>query len=96
MKSAKSWDVEGVHAGKAMSALPITYLFWFVGSPVMRRTRWNRCQTALAEIRSRLVKNIDRVEVDLLTGLNPKSDNERVALKLRREACKRQKSELII
>lgn len=80
------WAVEGVHEGKSMSELPITYLLWFVGSPVMRRVRWEHCQIALSEIRRRLVDGPEGVEADLVAGLRRKTNHEQHAMRLRREA----------
>lgn len=79
------WAVEGVHAGKQMSDLPITYLLWFVGSPVMRRVRWDSCKIALDEIRRRLINGTDPVEDDLIAGLRPRALQERLAMKIRRQ-----------
>lgn len=80
------WNVAGVHEGKQLSDLPITYLLWFIGSPVMRRTRWDKCQIALAEVGRRLRSGSAQVEADLLAGLQRKSLRERVEIKLRRKA----------
>lgn len=80
------WNVTGVHEGKQLLDLPITYLLWFVGSPVMRRTRWKSCQIALAEIRRRLRSGTAQVETDLMAGLQRKSLRERGEIKLRRKA----------
>lgn len=87
----KTWPVDGVHAGKKMQGLPITYLLWFVGSPVMRRVRWECCQVALAEVARRLSKNIGAVEGELLAGLQPKLHSERLAIKKRRTMYKLEK-----
>jgi hypothetical protein len=64
------WEVDGVHTGKNLSDLPITYLLWFVGSPIMRRRRWVHCQRALCEIRRRLKNGTHDVEFDLISHLN--------------------------
>lgn len=80
------WKVSGVHEGKLMSELPITYLMWFVGSPIMRRTRWNQCQIALSEIRCRLLNGTMRVETELVASLKPKTIHERYAIKMRQRA----------
>lgn len=80
------WNVVGVHEGKLMSELPITYLLWFVGSPVMRRVRWSRCQIALKELCRRFAAGTDRIEADLIAGLRQKPIQERAAIKSRRKA----------
>lgn len=86
------WTVEGVHEGKAMTALPITYLLWFVGSPLMRRNKWDKCQLALRELGSRLESSIESVEDDLLAGLQPKTVQDRLAIKLRRKGYRQRSS----
>lgn len=83
---AKTWTVEGVHAGKKMSDLPITYLLWFVGSHQMRRSRWSACQSALKEIQRRLLDGTKVVEAELIADLRPRSLLERLAIKWRSEA----------
>lgn len=80
------WEVQGVHEGKLLSKLPITYLLWFVGSPMMRRARWVECLIALNEIRCRLVDSAEQVEADLLASLKPKTIQERYAIRSRRRA----------
>lgn len=80
------WTVDGVHAGKRLSKLPITYLLWFVGSPIMRRTRWLSCQIALCEVRRRLALGVSDVEAELLAGLEPKPPMIQAAMKARRKA----------
>lgn len=87
----KYWDVEGVHIGKPLQDLPITYLLWFVGSHQMRRVRWPKCKEALWEIRERLVNCISRVEDDLLIDLQPKNPVERRAMKNRRAQYRKAK-----
>lgn len=82
----KTWGVAGVHAGKKMPDLPITYLLWFVGSPIMRRTRWVQCQAALREIRRRLESGVQGVEAELANDLRPRTSQERQAMKHRRHA----------
>jgi hypothetical protein len=81
-----AWLVEGVHMGKKMSDLPITYLLWFVASHQMRRTRWSQCQRALCEISRRLTSDVNRVEADLIADLQPRSFQEREAMKSRSKA----------
>lgn len=80
----KIWSVEGVHSGKKMSDLPITYLLWFVGSPIMRRTRWVQCQTALREIYRRLANDLERVEGELIADLRPRTAQERLEMRVRK------------
>lgn len=82
------WEVQGVHEGKPLSDLPITYLLWFLGSPIMRRTRWRYCQIALNEIKRRLISEPCRVEIDLIEALCLKPRQERLAMKARRKAYK--------
>lgn len=84
MMKDQCWKVKGVHEGKLMSELPITYLLWFVGSPVMRRNRWGACKVALAELSRRLADGTSEVESDLAAELLPKSAAERNAINLRR------------
>lgn len=79
------WNVTGVHEGRQLSDLPITYLLWFVGSPVMRRVRWLQCKIALGEIRRRLINGTTPVEDDLIAGLRPRPLQERLAMKIRRQ-----------
>lgn len=79
------WEIQGVHEGKRLSDLPITYLLWFVGSPIMRRTRWPSCQIAVGELRRRLVEGPEVVEADLIASLYPKTINELHAMRLRRK-----------
>lgn len=67
------WRVDGVHKGKRLTELPITYLLWFVGSPIMRRSRWTNCRQALFEIRRRLKESTSDVESELIAGLMPRS-----------------------
>lgn len=78
------WEVHGVHESKLLSDLPVSYLLWFVGSPIMRRTRWQKCQIALREISRRLAQGTSVVEADLIAGLQQKSAAERLAIKTRR------------
>lgn len=78
------WTIDGVHNGKIMSELPITYLLWFVGSHQMRRTRWGSCQCALHEIYRRLQIGVEDVEADLIRDLKPKKIEDRIAMKERR------------
>lgn len=91
--TVKFWTVEGVHAGKKVSDLPITYLLWLVGSPIMRRTRWIQCQIALREIRRRLSNGVEGVEADLIADLRSRSVQERQAMR-ERERAYRQRSGL--
>lgn len=88
---AKNWTVDGVHSGKKMQDLPITYLLWFVGSPIMRRNRWGQCRSALNEIRRRLANGADGVEAELIAELRPRSPQERQAMK-RRDRAYRQRA----
>lgn len=90
---AKTWTVDGVHFGKKMTKLPITYLLWFVGSPIMRRVRWDQCQNALREIRRRLVSGVDDVEADLIDDLQPRSVQERLMMKRRNISYIQQRTE---
>lgn len=90
---AMTWQVEGVHSGKKMSDLPITYLLWFVGSPIMRRVRWDQCQNALVEIRRRLVSGVEDVEADLIDDLQPRSIQERLMMKRRNKSYIHQRTE---
>lgn len=87
----KIWVVEGVHTGKNISDLPITYLLWFVGSPIMRRKRWVDCQTALAEIYHRLTVSVQGVESALIDDLRPKSAQERRLIRTRKKAYEAKK-----
>lgn len=80
------WDIAGVHQGKQMPELPITYLLWFVGSPIMRRVRWDKCQIALKELHRRFGLGTSDIEADLIAGLRQKPLKERSAIKARRIA----------
>lgn len=88
---ARTWTTDGVHFGKKISELPITYLLWFVGSPIMRRTRWVECQTALAEIYHRLTVSVQGVEGALIDDLRPKSAQERRLIRTRKKAYEAKK-----
>ena len=77
------WTIDGVHRGKMLSELPITYLLWFVGSHQMRRSQWCACQCALHEIYRRLKIGIADVETDLINDLKPKKIEDRIAMKER-------------
>lgn len=82
----KTWVVDGVHAGKSISDLPITYLLWFVGSPIMRRRYWTDCKVALIEIQNRLEKSLPGVEAELIEDLKPRSRLELLVIKKRKRA----------
>lgn len=84
--TVKTWAVDGVHAGKNISDLPITYLLWFVGSPIMRRHYWTHCKVALREIHNRLAKSLPGVETELIANLRPRSRQERLGMKRRKQA----------
>jgi hypothetical protein len=82
----KTWVVDGVHAGKNISDLPITYLLWFVGSPIMRRHYWTDCKVALIEIQNRLAKSLPGVEAELIEDLRPRSRLELLVIRKRKQA----------
>ena len=82
----RTWVVDGIHAGKNISDLPITYLLWFVGSPIMRRHYWTHCKVALIEIHNRLAKSLPSVETELIEDLRPRSRPERLGMKQRKQA----------
>ena len=82
MKST-SWQVDGVHHGKKISELPVTYLLWFIGSHQMRRSRWGSCRLALGELRARLLDGPEGIEYELLDDLRSKTSAERGAIKAR-------------
>ncbi len=84
--SIKTWVVNGVHTGKNISDLPITYLLWFVCSPVMRRHYWTHCKVALIEIQNRLTKSLPCVEAELVADLRPRSRLERLGINRRKQA----------
>lgn len=79
------WEVQGVHEGKLLSVLPITYLLWFVGSPVMRRVRWECCRIALLEVNRRLLNGTALIEAELLDDLRPREKSQRLEIKVRRQ-----------
>jgi uncharacterized protein (DUF3820 family) len=83
------WRVEGVHVGRKLRDLPFTYLLWFVGSHQMRRSKWSDCQVALLEITRRLKASREDVELELLSDLKPKPQEQRLAMKARRRAYKK-------
>jgi len=82
MKSI-SWQVDGVHRGKEISELPVTYLLWFIGSHQMRRSRWDACRSALSELRNRLADGQEAVEKELIDDLRPRTPSERKAMRSR-------------
>jgi hypothetical protein len=89
--SARIWATAGVHHGKKISELPITYLLWFVGSPIMRRTRWVDCRIALSEIYRRLATSTQGVEDELTADLRPRSKQEKFLIRQRRKSYRSQK-----
>jgi len=78
------WRVGGIYDGKLVQELPITYLLWFVGSPLMRRSRWGQCMVALEEIRMRLYRGKHTVAAQLLSDLQPRPRKVISAIKARK------------